>query len=161
MPLDFGDFSGYYNKNIDYDAGISPGDFKFKPKGGSSSFFNYGQSGSSEKKGGLEQAGGILKDVFANSEKRRQRDAMINALRERAQPFGGTGMAGRTTRLGDGTLTQVDPNTFSPIVLPGGSGVAQGPSTGQRVAGGALSGFVSSGFNPVGALIGGIGGLFG
>ena len=161
MPLDLGDFSGYYNKNIDYDAGISPGDFKFKPKGGSSSFFNYGQSGSSEKKGGLEQAGGILKDVFANSEKRRQRDAMINALRERAQPFGGTGIAGRTTRLGDGTLTQVDPNTFSPIVLPGGSGVAQGPSTGQRVAGGALSGFVSSGFNPVGALIGGIGGLFG
>lgn len=161
MPLDFGDFSGYYNKNIDYDAGISPGDFKFRPKGGSSSFFNYGQSGSSEKKGGLEQAGGILKDVFANSEKRRERDAMINALRDRAQPFGGTGIAGRTTRLGDGTLTQVDPNTFSPIVLPGGSGVAQGPSTGQRVAGGALSGFVSSGFNPVGALIGGIGGLFG
>jgi hypothetical protein len=161
MPLDFGDFSGYYNKNIDYDAGISPGDFKFKPKGGSSSFFNYGQSGSSEKKGGLEQAGGILKDVFANSEKRRQRDAMINALRERAQPFGGTGMAGRTTRLGDGTLTQVDPNTYSPIVIPGGGGVAQGPSTGQRVAGGALSGFVSSGFNPIGALVGGIGGLFG
>ena len=120
MPLDFGDFSGYYNKNIDYDAGISPGDFKFKPKGGSSSFFNYGQSGSTEKKGGLEQAGGILKDVFANSEKRRQRDAMINALRERAQPFGGTGIAGRTTRLGDGTLTQVDPNTYSPIVIPGG-----------------------------------------
>ena len=161
MPLNFGDFSGYYNKNIDYDAGISPGDFKFRPKGGSSSFFNYGQSGSSEKKGGLEQAGGILKDVFANSEKRRERDAMINALRDRAQPFGGTGIAGRTTRLGDGTLTQVDPNTFSPIVLPGGSGVAQGPSTGQRVAGGALSGFVSSGFNPIGAIIGGIGGLLG
>ena len=158
MPLDFGDISSYYNRKIDYDPGI---DLKFKPKGGSSSFFNYGQSGSSEKKGGLEQAGGILKDVFANSEKRRERDAMINALRERAQPFGGTGIAGRTTRLGDGTLTQVDPNTFSPIVLPGGSGVAQGPSTGQRVAGGALSGFVSSGFNPVGALIGGIGGLFG
>lgn len=158
MPLDFGDFSGYYNKKIDYDPGI---DLKFSPKGGSSSYFNYGQSGSTEKKGGLEQAGSILKDVFANSEKRRERDAMINALRDRAQPFGGTGIAGRTTRLGDGTLTQVDPNTFSPIVLPGGSGVAQGPSTGQRVAGGALSGFVSSGFNPVGALIGGIGGLFG
>ena len=161
MPLDFGDFSGYYNKNIPYDSGINPSDLKYGLKGGSSSFFNYGKSGSSEKKGGLEQAGGILKDVFANSEKRRERDAMINALRDRAQPFGGTGIAGRTTRLGDGTLTQVDPNTFSPIVLPGGSGVAQGPSTGQRVAGGALSGFVSSGFNPVGALIGGIGGLFG
>jgi len=159
MPLDFGDFSGYLGKKIDYKSPAS--DLKFRPEGGSSSFFNYGQSGSTEKKGGLEQAGGILKDVFANSEKRRQRDAMINALRERAQPFGGTGIAGRTTRLGDGTLTQVDPNTFSPIVLPGGSGVAQGPSTGQRVAGGALSGFVSSGFNPVGALIGGIGGLFG
>ena len=159
MPLDFGDFSGYYNKKIPYKSPVQG--FEFSPKGGSSSLFNYGQSGSSEKKGGLEQAGGILKDVFANSEKRRERDAMINALRERAQPFGGTGIAGRTTRLGDGTLTQVDPNTFSPIVLPGGSGVAQGPSTGQRVAGGALSGFVSSGFNPVGALIGGIGGLFG
>ena len=86
MPLDFGDFSGYYNRKIDYDPGIN---LKFRPAGGSSGFYKAAtsSSGDTEKKGGLEQAGGILKDVFANSEKRRERDAMINALRERVNPL--------------------------------------------------------------------------
>ena len=175
MPLDFGDFSGYYNKNIDYDAGISPGDFKFKPKGGSSSYFNYGQSGSTEKKGGLEQAGNLAKQFLQKSEKRRERDEMIAAYsRMRAQPFGGAGLAGRQFTLGDGSLTQINPDTFEPIVIPaGGAGVAGGRSTGQRLAGaatgalggaatgakiGAAGGPIGAG---VGALIGALGGFFG
>ena len=176
MPLDFGDFSGYYNKKIDYDAGISTGDFKyFKPKGGSSSFFNYGQSGSTEKKGGLEQAGNLAKQFLQKSEKRRERDEMIAAYsRMRAQPFGGAGLAGRQFTLGDGSLTQINPDTFEPIVIPaGGAGVAGGRSTGQRLAGaatgalggaatgaqiGAAGGPIGAG---VGALIGALGGFFG
>ena len=151
MPLDFGDLSSYYNKNIDYDAGISPGDFKyFKPKGGSSSFFNYGQSGSTEKKGGLEQFGNLAKQQLEKSEKRRERDEMIAAYsRMAAQPFGGAGLAGRQFTLGDGSLTQINPDTFEPIVIPGGgAGVAGGRSTGLPGA-------------AVGAVIGGLGGLFG
>ncbi|REJ61475.1 MAG: hypothetical protein DWQ21_09845 [Bacteroidetes bacterium] len=176
MPLDFGDLSSYYNKNIDYDAGISPGDFKyFKPKGGSSSFFNYGQSGSTEKKGGLEQFGNLAKQQLEKSEKRRERDEMIAAYsRMAAQPFGGAGLAGRQFTLGDGSLTQINPDTFEPIVIPaGGAGVAGGRSTGQRLAGaatGALGGAAAGAkFGSVlglpgaavGAVIGGLGGLFG
>jgi len=170
MPLDFGDFSGYYNKNIDYDAGISPGDFKFKPKGGSSSFFNYGQSGSTEKKGGLEQAGNLAKQFLQKSEKRRERDEMIAAYsRLAAQPFGGAGLAGRQFTLGDGSLTQINPDTFEPIVIPGGGAGVAGRSSGQRIAGaatGALSGAATgSAFGPVGTAVGAgiglLGGLFG
>ena len=101
--------------------------------------------------------------VFANAAKRQERDAMINALSSRAaQPFGGEGRSGRVTDLGDGTLSQVTPESFDPIVIPGMPAGPAGPSTGQRVAGaatGALSGFAAGG--PIGALIGGIGGLFG
>ena len=172
MPLDFGDISSYYNRKIDYDPGI---DLKFKPKGGSSSFFNYGQSGSTEKKGGLEQAGNLAKEFLQKSEKRRERDEMIAAYsRMRAQPFGGAGLAGRQFTLGDGSLTQINPDTFEPIVIPaGGAGVAGGRSTGQRLAGaatgalggaatgaqiGAAGGPIGAG---VGALIGALGGFFG
>ena len=170
MPLDFGDFSSYYNKNIDYDAGISPGDFKFKPKGGSSSFFNYGQSGSTEKKGGLEQAGNLAKQFLQKSEKRRERDEMIAAYsRLAAQPFGGAGLAGRQFTLGDGSLTQINPDTFEPIVIPGGGAGVAGRSSGQRIAGaatGALQGAATgSAFGPVGTAVGAgiglLGGLFG
>ena len=129
------------------------------------------QKDKEEAKGGfLEGAGGLVKGVLENSQKRQEREALMNSLfNRRGQAFGGTGMQGRTTTLGDGTLTQVDPNTFSPIVLPGGSGYA-GRSSGQRVAGGlsgALSGFqagASTGIPHlagIGAIVGGIGGLFG
>jgi len=175
MPLDFGDISSYYNRKIDYNPGIDSSDFKFKPKGGSSSFFNYGQSGSTEKKGGLEQAGNLAKEFLQKSEKRRERDEMIAAYsRMAAQPFGGAGLAGRQFTLGDGSLTQINPDTFEPIVIPGGgAGVAGGRSTGQRLAGaatGALSGAATgAGMGSVlglpgaavGAVIGGLGGLFG
>ena len=54
------------------------------------------------------------------------------------------------------------PDSFDPIVFPGGPAAPQGKSTGQRIAGagmGALSGFARGG--PVGAVVGGLGGLFG
>jgi hypothetical protein len=159
--------SGYFS-----DAEIE----RFRPKTGfKNSFFNYGQSGSTEKKGGLEQAGNLAKQFLQKSEKRRERDEMIAAYsRMAAQPFGGAGLAGRQFTLGDGSLTQINPDTFEPIVIPaGGAGVAGGRSTGQRLAGaatGALGGAAAGAkFGSVlglpgaavGAVIGGLGGLFG
>ena len=153
---------------------------KLRPKTGFkndkfTSFFNYGQSGSTEKKGGLEQAGNLAKQFLEKSEKRRERDEMIAAYsRLAAQPFGGAGLAGRQFTLGDGSLTQINPDTFEPIVIPGGgAGVAGGKSTGQRLAGaatgalggaatgakiGAAGGPIGAG---VGALVGALGGFFG
>ena len=153
---------------------------KLRPKTGFkndkfTSFFNYGQSGSTEKKGGLEQAGNLAKQFLEKSEKRRERDEMIAAYsRMAAQPFGGAGLAGRQFTLGDGSLTQINPDTFEPIVIPaGGAGVAGGRSTGQRLAGaatgalggaatgakiGAAGGPIGAG---VGALVGALGGFFG
>ncbi len=70
---------------------------------------------------------------------------------------------GRSVTVGDGSLQMLYPDSFDPIVFPGGSGsVPQGKSTGQRIAGagmGALQGF--SAFGPIGAVAGGLGGLFG
>ena len=131
------------------------------------------------KTGFLEAAGSLTKQVFENAEKRRTRDNLLRALNRPAQPFGGAGLAGRSFSLGDGSLTQINPDTFEPIVIPGGgAGVVGGKSTGQRIAGaglGALSG-ASTGAaigakigtaaapgigTAIGAGIGLLGGLFG
>ena len=155
--------SGYFS-----DAEIE----RFRPKTGfKNSFFNYGQSGSTEKKGGLEQAGNLAKEFLQKSEKRRERDEMIAAYsRMAAQPFGGAGLAGRQFTLGDGSLTQINPDTFEPIVIPGGGAGVAGRSTGQRIAGaatGALSGAAAGSKilpgvgTAIGAGIGLLGGLFG
>ena len=154
--------SGYFS-----DAEIE----KYRPKSGfKNSFFDYGQSGSTEKKGGLEQAGNLAKQFLQKSEKRRERDEMIAAYsRMAAQPFGGAGLAGRQFTLGDGSLTQINPDTFEPIVIPGGGAGVAGRSSGQRIAGaatGALSGAATgSAFGPVGTAVGAgiglLGGLFG
>ena len=155
--------SGYFS-----DAEIE----RFRPKTGfKNSFFNYGQSGSTEKKGGLEQAGNLAKQFLEKSEKRRERDEMIAAYsRMAAQPFGGAGLAGRQFTLGDGSLTQINPDTFEPIVIPGGGAGVAGRSTGQRIAGaatGALSGAAAGSKilpgvgTAIGAGIGLLGGLFG
>lgn len=124
------------------------------------------------KTGFLESAGGLVKEVFKNSQKRSDRDALMNSLfNKKASPFGGAGLAGRTTSLADGSLTQISPDSFEPIVFPGGGGgVAGGNSTNQRIAGaatGALSGAqIGSSILPgpgtvIGAGIGLLGGLFG
>ena len=155
--------SGYFS-----DAEIE----RFRPKTGfKNSFFNYGQSGSTEKKGGLEQAGNLAKQFLQKSEKRRERDEMIAAYsRMAAQPFGGAGLAGRQFTLGDGSLTQINPDTFEPIVIPGGGAGVAGRSGGQRIAGaatGALSGAAAGSKilpgvgTAIGAGIGLLGGLFG
>ena len=126
---------------------------------------NYGDTSSyvSSLQGDNNFDFGAVGKVFANAEKRQERDAMINALSSRAaQPFGGAGLSGRVTALGDGTLSQVTPDSFDPIVIPGVPAGPAGPSTGQRVAGaatGALTGFATGG--PIGGIIGAIGGLFG
>jgi len=69
---------------------------------------------------------------------------------------------GRSVTVGDGSLQVLYPDSFDPIVLPGGPAAPQGKSTGQRLAGagmGALQGF--SAFGPIGAVAGGLGGLLG
>ena len=161
------DFASGLTRNIPYESPTP----KFRPKGGSSSFFNYGQSGSTEKKGGLEQAGNLAKQFLEKSEKRRERDEMIAAYSRLAQqPFGGAGLAGRQFTLGDGSLTQINPDTFEPIVIPGGGAGVAGRSGGQRIAGaatGALSGAAAGSKilpgvgTAIGAGIGLLGGLFG
>ena len=121
------------------------------------------------KTGFLEAAGSLTKQVFENAEKRRTRDNLLRALNRPAQPFGGAGLAGRSFSLGDGSLTQINPDTFEPIVIPGGGAGVAGPSTGQRIAGaatGAISGFQAGAktgiphLAGIGALVGGIGSLF-
>ena len=97
---------------------------------------NFGSRG-----GFLEQAGGLANQVLRNAQKRDERDAFIRALRGRAQPFGGRGMSGNTMSLADGSLTQVNPPSFEPIVIPGGGGAVGGRSTGQRIAGAASGRF--------------------
>ena len=170
MPLDFGDFSGYYGKKIDYKSPAA--DLKFRPAGGSSDFYKAAtsSSGDTDKKGFLEGFGGLAKQQLERSEKRRERDEMIAAYsRMAAQPFGGAGLAGRQFTLGDGSLTQINPDTFEPIVIPGGGAGVAGRSGGQRIAGaatGALSGAATgSAFGPVGTAVGAgiglLGGLFG
>ena len=170
MPLDFGDFSGYYGKKIDYKSPVA--DLKFRPAGGSSDFYKAAtsSSGDTDKKGFLEGFGGLAKQQLERSEKRRERDEMIAAYsRMAAQPFGGAGLAGRQFTLGDGSLTQINPDTFEPIVIPGGGAGVAGRSSGQRIAGaatGALSGAATgSAFGPVGTAVGAgiglLGGLFG
>lgn len=145
--------------------------FKIKSAATPKTRLNYGDTsswyssflGGDEDQGDSDGIEGVVGQVFANAEKRQERDDMINALSSRAaQPFGGEGRSGRVTDLGDGTLSQVMPDSFDPIVIPGMPAGPAGPSTGQRVAGaatGALSGFAAGG--PIGAIIGGIGGLFG
>ena len=84
------------------------------------------------------------------------------------RPFGGGAIPGSTQRLAGG-LTMTTPAAFEPIITPGGGGY-QGRSTGQRIAGaagGALSGFQAGAATGIphlagiGAIVGGIGGLFG
>ena len=149
---------------------------RYRPKGGFNldkwkSAFNYGKAQKNEKKGGLESVGGgLAKQFLENSEKRRDRDDLLRALQRPAQPFGGAGLAGRSFSLGDGSLTQINPDTFEPIVIPGGGAGVAGRSTGQRIAGaagGAFQGFRAGAetglphMAGIGAIVGGLGGFFG
>ena len=106
-------------------------------------------------------------------------DAAAEYYRELARrPFSASSRSGRSETLGDGSLTALYPDTFEPIVMPGGGGaVVGGKSTGQRIAGaatGALSGAASGAAlgaklgsavpgigTAIGAGIGLLGGLFG
>ena len=104
------------------------------------------------------------------SGQRKAGDAMSEYYKELARrPFGGGKSSGRSETLADGSLTALYPDSFEPIIFPGGGGAVGGRSTGQRLAGaatGALSGAASgSAFGPVGTAVGAgiglLGGLFG
>ena len=111
---------------------------------------------------------------------RKAGDGLSEYYRELARrPFSASSRSGRSETLGDGSLTALYPDTFEPIVMPGGGGaVVGGKSTGQRIAGaatGALSGAASGAAlgakfgtaaapgigTAIGAGIGLLGGLFG
>ena len=106
---------------------------------------------------------------------RKAGDAMSEYYKELARrPFGGGKSSGRSETLADGSLTALYPDSFEPIVFPGGGGGAVGgKSTTQRLAGaatGALSGAatgasIGAAGGPIGAgagaLIGALGGFFG
>lgn len=86
-----------------------------------------------------------------------------------SRPFGGRAIPGSTQRLAGG-LTMTRPAAFEPIITPGGGGGYQGRSTGQQIAGaasGAFQGFQAGAATGIphlagiGAVVGGIGGLFG
>ena len=109
------------------------------------------------------------------SGQRKAGDGMSEYYKELARrPFGGGKSSGRSETLADGSLTALYPDSFEPIVFPGGGGGAVGgKSTTQRLAGaatGALSGAAAGAGAgsvlglpgaAVGAVIGGLGGLFG
>tara|TARA_R100000030_G_scaffold93671_1_gene79984 strand:+ start:328 stop:783 length:456 start_codon:yes stop_codon:yes gene_type:complete len=110
---------------------------------------------------------------------RKAGDAMSEYYRDLAKrPFGGGKSSGRSETLADGSLTALYPDSFEPIIFPGGGGgAAGGKSTGQRIAGaatGALSGAASGAAlgaklgsavpgigTAIGAGVGLLGGLFG
>ena len=128
-----------------------------------------------KKKGSLESSWRLSQTV---SEERLKRDViemrLIACFTTSSSTFWWSGLAnGRSFQLGDGSLTQINPDTFEPIVitLVAEQGVAR-KSTGQRIAGaatGALGGAAGAGICgsicwlvvPIGAVIGGLGGLFG
>tara|TARA_R100000005_G_C4846796_1_gene115331 strand:- start:51 stop:506 length:456 start_codon:yes stop_codon:yes gene_type:complete len=106
---------------------------------------------------------------------RKAGDGMSEYYKELARrPFGGGKSSGRSETLADGSLTALYPDSFEPIIFPGGGGGGVGgSSTTQRLAGaatGALSGAATGASMgkvlglpgaAVGAVIGGLGGLFG
>ena len=102
---------------------------------------------------------------------RKAGDGMAEYYKDLARrPFGGGKSSGRSETLADGSLTALYPDSFEPIIFPGGGGGAVGGrSTGQRIAGaatGALSGAAAGSKilpgwgTAIGAGIGALGGLF-
>jgi len=106
---------------------------------------------------------------------RKAGDGLSEYYKELARrPFVGGKSTGRSETLADGSLTALYPDSFEPIIFPGGGGGAVGgKSTTQRLAGaatGALSGAatgasIGAAGGPIGAgagaLIGALGGFFG
>ncbi len=99
-------------------------------------------------------------------------DATAEYARELARrPFSASGRSGRSATLGDGSLTALYPDTFDPIVIPGGGDAGAGDrSTGQRLAGaatGALQGAATGSQilpgwgTAIGAGLGALGGFLG
>ena len=90
-------------------------------------------------------------------EKKSSRDQLADLLASRLS--GGTGFGGGNTISSDMGNFQVRyPNQQQPQVVDPGRPASGGIQGGIS---GAAQGFLASGFNPVGAIVGGIGGLFG
>ena len=104
----------------------------------------------------------MFKDYLKKSympEKESSRDMLAKFILERGLGGGLGGLGGGGTLMADAGNYQVRyPNLQQPQVVDPGSPASGGI---QGAAGGALKGFVASGFNPLGALAGGIGGFLG
>ena len=92
-------------------------------------------------------------------EKESSRDMLAKFILERGLGGGLGGLGGGGTLMADAGNYQIRyPTQKQPQVVDPGSPASGGI---QGAAGGALKGFVASGFNPLGALAGGIGGFLG
>ena len=102
----------------------------------------------------------FLKEYLMKSympEKKSSRDQLADLLASRLS--GGTGFSGGNTISSDMGNFQVRyPNQQQPQVVDPGRPASGGIQGGIS---GAAQGFLASGFNPLGAVVGGIGGLFG
>ena len=162
------DFLSYYKKNIDFNPlgdeereGMIGRMKSFKNKGLYDAFKK--EDTDTDKDKFTRFAGELAKGGFQPyDENKEYMKSLLN------RPFGGGAIPGSTQRLAGG-LTMTTPAAFEPIITPGGGGY-QGRSTGQRIAGaagGALSGFQAGAATGIphlagiGAIVGGIGGLFG
>lgn len=163
------DFLSYYNKNLPSfldektTQGMIDSMKSWKDKGMYDAYKNYGKEDTDRDENKFTRfAGEVLKGGFQPyDENKEYMKSLLNT------PFGGDPISGKTTRLAGG-LTMTTPPAFSPIITPGGGGY-QGKSTGQQIAGaagGALSGFQAGAATGIphlagiGAIVGGIGGLF-
>ena len=161
------DFLSYYKKNIDFNPlgdeereGMIGRMKSFKNKGLYDAFKK--EDTDTDKDKFTRFAGELAKGGFQPyDENKEYMKSLLN------RPFGGGAIPGSTQRLAGG-LTMTTPAAFEPIITPGGGGY-QGRSTGQRIAGaagGALSGFQAGAATGIphlagiGAVVGGIGGLF-
>ena len=144
-------------------AAMMDSDYFNKPKRSNpfSRGFNFLQDQISKlnKKDDDDDDNDMLKDYLKKSympEKESSRDMLAKFVLDR---FGvGGGLGGGGTLMADAGNFQVKyPTQKEPTVIPGtpASGGIQGGISG------AAQGFLASGFNPLGAVVGGIGGLFG
>lgn len=120
------------------------------------------------KAGFLESALNVGAGAFDKGSQRMAGDGLDDYYRALAKrPFGGGKTSGRSETLADGSLTALYPDSFEPIIFPGGGGGGQS----RNKVGGALSG-AASGFQAgaatgmphlagIGAVAGALGGLFG
>ena len=134
--------------------------FKPKKRGNPFSFLQNQISKLTDDDDDKDRDDDFLKDYLMKSympEKKSSREQLADLLASRLS--GGTGFSGGNTISSDMGNFQVRyPNQQQPQVVDPGRPASGGIQGGIS---GAAQGFLARGFNPLGAVVGGIGGLFG